>query len=465
MSSMRRRLLGGLLGVVVPVFALTALLSYRAGLQEAGEMFDAKLVQSSRVLLSLVDEPLDDLSRLGPAGDAIVIRGWHGQAQGVGEALAFRTGHAYESKLAFQVRDRNGHLLLRSDSGPTRQLAPLRAGFADVTLDGDRWRTFSLRSPGGRWFQTGEQADIREELAEDIALGTALPLLLALPVLVVLVWLVVSWASGALSRVSQAIGERDPQRLEPLPLQGVPREILGLVAAVNGLMRRLQTALERERRFIADAAHELRTPIAALKVHADNLRQARDADERSESQRHLDASVRRVERLVAQLLTLSRVEPGAAAAALSPLALDALVALQVEEARDQAARRGQHLHLRRNDPARLPANEAALSALVRNLIDNALRYAPPQGQVEVALCAGRDGVCFSVEDSGPGIPAEARERVFARFHRELGSGVEGSGLGMAIVREVVTAHGGEVTLDASPTLGGLRVCVTLPLPP
>ncbi|WP_267104162.1 sensor histidine kinase, partial [Xanthomonas sacchari] len=112
-----------------------------------------------------------------------------------------------------------------------------------------------------------------------------------------------------------------------------------------------------------------------------------------------------------------------------------------------------------------PANEAALSALVRNLIDNALRYAPPQGQVEVALCAGRDGVCFSVEDSGPGIPAEARERVFARFHRELGSGVEGSGLGLAIVREVVTAHGGEVTLDASPTLGGLRVCVTLPLPP
>lgn len=463
MSSMRRMLLGGLLGVVTLVFAVAALLSYRAGLQEAGEMFDAKLAQSSRVLMSLVDEPLGELSRLGPAGEPIVIHGWHGQAQGVGEALAFRTGHAYESKLAFQVRDDRGQLLLRSESGPTRQLAPLVAGYADVTLDGRHWRTFTLHSPGGRWFQTGEQADIRQELAEDIALGTALPLLLAMPVLALLVWVVVNWASRALSRVSQAIGERDPQRLEPLPLQGVPREIHGLVAAVNALMRRLEAALARERRFIADAAHELRTPIAALKVHADNLRQARDAAERNESQRHLDASVRRVERLVAQLLTLSRVEPGAAMPAQQRLALDGLVALQVDEAQPLAARRQQQVRLVCNDPVMLLGHEAGLSALVRNLIDNALRYAPPGGQVEVALRGERGQACFTVEDSGPGIAEAARARVFERFHRELGSGVEGSGLGLAIVREVVTAHGGDIVLDTSPALGGLRVRVRLGL--
>ncbi len=463
MSSMRRMLLGGLLGVVTLVFAVAALLSYRAGLQEAGEMFDAKLVQSSRVLMSLVDEPLGELSRLGPAGEAIVIRGWHGQAQGVGEALAFRTGHAYESKLAFQVRDDHGHLLLRSDSGPALQLAPLVAGYADVTLEGRRWRTFSLHSPGGRWFQTGEQADIRQELAEDIALGTALPLLLALPVLALLVWAVVNWASRALSRVSQAIGERDPQRLEPLPLHGVPREIRGLVVAVNDLMRRLEAALARERRFIADAAHELRTPIAALKVHTDNLGQARDAAERDESQRHLDASVRRVERLVAQLLTLSRVEPGASPPAQERLALDGLVALQVDDAQPLAARRQQRLRMLCNDPVMLLGNEAGLSALVRNLVDNALRYAPQGGQVEVALRGDHDQAWFTVEDSGPGIAEAARERVFERFHRELGSGVEGSGLGLAIAREVVNAHGGDIVLDSSPTLGGLRVSVRLPL--
>lgn len=463
MSSMRRMLLGGLLGVVTLVFAAAALLSYRAGLQEAGEMFDAKLVQSSRVLMSLVDEPLDELARLGPTGEPIVIRGWHGQAQGVGEALAFRTGHAYESKLAFQVRDARGQLLLRSDSGPTQQLAPLVAGYADVTLDGRRWRTFSLHSAGGRWFQTGEQADIRQELAEDIALGTALPLLLALPVLALLVWAVVNWASRALSRVSQAIGERDPQRLEPLPLHGVPREIRGLVAAVNDLMQRLEAALARERRFIADAAHELRTPIAALKVHADNLGQARDAVERDESQRHLDASVHRAERLVAQLLTLSRVEPGAAEPAQERLALDGLVALQVDDAQPLAARRQQRLRMLCNDPVMLLGNEAGLSALVRNLIDNAVRYAPQGGQVEVALRGDQACAWFTVEDSGRGVAEAARERVFERFHRELGSGVEGSGLGLAIAREVVNAHGGDIVLDASPTLGGLRVRVRLPL--
>ena len=169
MRSMRATLLWLLLGTLAVVMAAAGLLSYRAGLQEAGEMFDAHLVQSTRVLVSLVDEPLSELNAY--PGEPIVLRGWHGQAHGVGEALAFNDGHAYENKLAFQVWDAQGRLLLRSDSAPEQPLAQRRAGYEDVEIDGARWRSFTLQSPKGRWFQSAELADIRQELAGDIAGG------------------------------------------------------------------------------------------------------------------------------------------------------------------------------------------------------------------------------------------------------------------------------------------------------
>ena len=178
MTSMRRTLLVVLLSTLALLMGVAGFFSYRAGLQEAGEMFDARLVQSTRVLIGLVDEPLSDLTAF--PGDPIVLRGWHGQARGVGEELAFKEGHAYESKLAFQVWDRDHRLLLRSDSAPYSPLAALQPGYASPIIGGEQWRTFTMRTKEGRWFQSGERSDIREELAEDIAGGTLLPLLLAL---------------------------------------------------------------------------------------------------------------------------------------------------------------------------------------------------------------------------------------------------------------------------------------------
>lgn len=452
MNSIRRVLLLALLGVLSLLMLAAAGFSYRAGLQEAGEMFDARLVQSARVLLSLVDQPLDDLR----AGEPIVIRGWHGQAQGVGEALAFNDGHAYETKLAFQVRNAAGALLLRSDSAPAQPLAPLRAGYADVQLADGQWRTFTLRSPGGRWFQSAERADIREELAEDIALGTLLPLLMALPLMGLLIWAVVNWAMRSLVRVSDEIGERDPKRLQPLQPQHMPREVHGLVRAVNGLMDRVQDGLERERRFIADAAHELRTPIAALKVHAANLRLAANARERDESQQQLDANVLRIERMVAQLLALSRVEAVAALPRRS-VNLDTLVRSESEDVLTIAAQRQQTLELALQ-PVQVIADETALSLLLRNLLENAVRYTPPGGRILVSTHSAPSPTLV-VEDLGPGIPEAARARVFHRFHRELGTGVEGSGLGLSIVHDIAVAHAARVRLDEAPSLGGLRVSV------
>ncbi len=461
MNSIRRVMLVWLLGTVSVVMAIAGAFSYRAGLQEAGEMFDAKLAHSSRVLMSLVDEPLSELGEHGPS-DPVVVDVWHGEANGVGEALAFPGGHAYETKLAFQVRDANGTLLLRSDSGPVDALAPLRAGYDDVEIDGRDWRTFTAMSSGGRWYQAGERSDIREEIAEDIAFGTLVPLLVALPILAVVIWLIVTWACQVLSRVSSQIEHREAANLSPLQLERVPAEINGVVVAVNGLISRLRTALERERRFTADAAHELRTPISALKVHADNLAGARDDAERAESQSRVQASADRLHRLVGQMLSLSRLEPGMDAGTRGTVALDGILEAQAIDHGPLANARGIDLAI---DSAhvQVQGDAVALSALVRNLLDNAVRYASPGGKVRASLSVAEGDACLRVEDDGPGIPPGARERVFERFHRELGSGVEGSGLGLSIVRRSVELHGGSILLDESPTLSGLRVTVRIPV--
>lgn len=461
MISIRRALLSSILGITTLVLLVAAGFSYRAGLQEAGELFDAKLAHSSRVLMSLVDEPLSDLDARPRDEPPRVIAVWHGRAEGTGDALAMADGHAYETKLAFQVRDARGTLLLRSDSGPDRRLAPLVPGFADRIIDGEHWRTFTLKSPSGHWYQSGELAAIREEIAEEIALGTMLPLLAALPLLALFVWVAVGWACRSLQRVSDAVALRAPERLEPIQLARVPREVFGLVQAVNGLLDRLQRGLARERRFTADAAHELRTPLAALKVHAYNLHHANDDAERAQSQAHLDAGILRMERLVAQLLALSRIESSGTASERTSIDLADVVRHHEHDARALGAIDHKQIRLTL-EATTVEGDAAAIDALVRNLIDNAVRYAPPGGRIDVRV--GRDGdrATLVVEDSGPGIPEDARERVFERFHRELGTGVEGSGLGLAIVAEALQLHGGAIALDTSPTLGGLRATVSLP---
>ncbi len=455
MRSMRRSLLWTLLGTLAVLMAVAGFFSYRAGLQEAGEMFDARLVQSTRVLMGLVDEPLSDLTAF--PGDPIVLRGWHGHAEGVGEALAFSDGHAYESKLAFQVWDTKQRLLLRSDSAPTRPLAPLVAGYDSPVIDGEQWRTFTLQTREGRWFQSGERSDIREELAEDIAGGTMLPLLLALPLMALVILWSVNYVTRSLQSVSDQIGRRDPERMSPLEASDVPREAQGLVWAVNGLLGRLSEALARERRFVADAAHELRTPISALKVHAENARMAQDEEGRASAQDMVGDSVARLERLASQLLTLNRAEAVSRLTSVR-LRLDALVGVEVDALRPILSLNRQWLQLKL-DSAEIKGDEPALTALVRNLLENAVRYTPVGGRLNVRVKQAEGRVLLIIADSGPGIAEEERDRVFDRFYRTLGSRVQGSGLGLSIVREVADAHGASVTLSYSQELGGLEVTV------
>jgi two-component system sensor histidine kinase QseC len=368
-------------------------------------------------------------------------------------------GHYYETKIAFQVRDAGGRVLARSASAPEAPLASLDAGFRTQAIGEHAWRVFSLRS-GDAWVQVAERDDVRDELAGKIALAAVTPFLVGIPLLLVLLSLLIRYGLAPLAALVHEISARQPGSTEQVSLARAPAEMQPLVGALNGLLERVRRALERERRFTADAAHELRTPLAALKVHAQNAARAGSAEEREASLQRMLSGLERTIRLAEQMLAYSRaaaLEDGARAeeVPLQPLLQEALDTVQ-----PLADERGIALALSA-DPASLASvtgERQKLRSLMTNLVDNAVRYRPRGAQVDVDL----RGASFRVTDQGPGIPPELRDRVFESYFRVPGSGSTGSGLGLAIAREVAQAHRATVELSSGPE--GRGTCVTVRFP-
>ena len=458
MSSLKRVLLVSLLSTIAVAAAISAVISYRASLVEANELFDAKLAQSARVLRAMVGH---DLDRHVAEPQAVVVRVLELDIEGEDEALATSEGHAYETKLAFQVYTERERLLLRSENAPTSALAPLKRGFGRHVIEGDDWRTFVLRTNDGHWYLVAERDDIRSELAREIAVGTALPPLLALPLMAGLILVAVGWATRAIKRVADEVERRPAERLDPLDAAGVPRELSGLVQALNRLFRRVGAALEREKRFTADAAHELRTPISALKLHAQNLAAAQEPCERAASARGLERGIDRCERLVTQLLELARLERSGLQLEARPLDLAVVVRQVVADLAPEALAREVEIECVGDAEVPVAGDRVLLAVLARNLIENAIRHGPQRSLVSVRMAAGAGQALLLVRDAGPGIPAEQRARVFERFHREAPGTTPGSGLGLSIVSRVAELHGARVELlDALG--GGLEARVHFP---
>lgn len=466
MISLRRLLTLGLSAIIVTSTLVSGWFSYREGLQSANELFDAKLAHSARVLHGLVD---DSLSAQSPQPDQrpILIEVWAAEDEAGDRDPATEQGHVYETRLAFQVWDDSGRLLMHSDAGLLRPLAPLEVGFSKHYLDEQRWRVFVLHSESGLWYVAGEDNAIRKRLARSIAAGILVPLAIELPLIVALIWLVLGWGVRDLRRTIRQINARAAGRLDPIHLKRPPREVAATIRAVNSLLERLRSALGRERRFAGDAAHELRTPISALRVHLDNLAAAESESERRHSMNSLDQGLKRLSRLVEQLLLLSRLEPGATLPQVTRIDVAQSVANVVHEPAMVARKESITLRERlAGQPIWLESDPTSIELLFRNLLDNALRYTPDGGEVVIGLEELPDqGALLTIEDSGPGIPESARGRVFERFHRELGSGRDGSGLGLSIVQRVVEVLAARIELDDSPELGGLRVRVWLPAGP
>ena len=473
MHSIRSRTMVLVLGLLGVSLAVISWLSYRDAQHEIEEVFDAQLAQTARMLEGLVSR---DMSADARASLQQTLN------QAIGRHDPSSPGHPYESKLAFQVVDGNAEVVLQSASAPDQlferiQTKPAKgdgsadgmqrlhdqsAGYREVAVGEHHWRVFVLQDiPDGYWIVVGERDDVRGELVEKIALRSLIPDFIGLPLLALLVWLAIGWSLAPLKRMAELIRSRDPDKLAPLELAGMPRELEPMVAALNRLLQQLNTLLEREKRFLADAAHELRTPLAVLRIHAQNALDAPDPADRTEALRQMLHGVDRATRLVAQLLTLARLEPKAAQLKLQQVDLQAFIRNELAELIPLALERQQDLTLNADDSGdyRLRADATSLGVLLQNLVGNAIQYTPPHGRIQVVLKDIQDGVELRVEDSGPGVPAAMRDKLFERFFRE-GSGT-GAGLGLSIVQRIVELHRGSIALEDSP-LGGLGVRVRLP---
>jgi two-component system sensor histidine kinase QseC len=453
--SLRRRLLLYLISTTVLVWAAAAILSYNDSRHEVEELFDAQLVQSAKALLLLSSHELYEQLAFESQQD-----------DGHGHSLAEQivTGaHKYEQSVAFQIWINRERLAVRSSSAPIGHMSHKLNGFSDETLGGKQWRVYSIEDPKGNLLiHVGEQYDRREQLSASITLRLLTSVLLALPVMAAVIWFAIGRAMVPLNRIAAEMGARSLDRLEHLDVEPVPEEAKPLVDALNSLFDRLQAAVENERRFTADAAHELRTPLAALKTQTQVAMTVTNEPEHHEALLQVIAGVDRATHLVEQLLTLARLDPDSAklkSAQFLPVQLCDVTSYILGELAPQAIDRSIELSLCEPCNGSVIGNETMLSIMIRNLAENAIRYTPTGGSVEVDIRKQDNRVILAVADSGPGIPPDKREKVFKRFYRQLGSDVTGSGLGLSIVQRILEIHGADIRLDTS-DLGGLLVEVT-----
>ncbi len=427
------------------LWALAVAMSYRAAHRELDALFDAQLAESAEVLLRQASH-----ERHGE---------WKNEADDERPSLEDPIEHPYAQQLHFQIWDRAGRLAWRSSPDLPREriVTGMTRGFADRSLHGAEWRVAVLTDPGsGLQIQLCQRHDAREGVAAAIARTMVLPLAAALPLLGLFVWLATARGIRPLDRFAGALRERSPDNLQPVGGGGLPGELRPVAAALDALLARLRDTLERERRFTADAAHELRTPLAALKAHAQVAQGARGEEERAHALAQILRGTDRMAHLVAQLLTLARIDRGAAEGA-ADVDLASVVREVAATLAPAARERGVELELDVIETV-VRGDRMLLATLVRNLVENAILYVRRGDRVRATVAREGRGVTLRVEDTGPGMPPDERERAFERFHRASGSRAEGSGLGLSIVERIAEHHGARVTLGEA-TAGGLDVVV------
>ncbi|MBT8766534.1 ATP-binding protein [Metapseudomonas boanensis] len=453
MMSLQRRILWLVMCLLLLGSLLIALFNYLDSSHEVAEIYDAQLAQNARMLQGMMHLPMASAEReqlYAAFNDALSKVGPH------------EVGHPYESKLAFHIWSLDGQSLVRSASAPAFDARPQRPGFHDYALGSERWRGFVLPDPTkGLLIWVGERDDVRQELVERIVLHTLTPNLIGVVILAALVWKAIGWGLRPLQNMAEVIRNRSADSLAPLQIVPLPKELEPMQAALNRLLGQIDQVLQRERRFIGDAAHEMRTPLAVLRLHAQNALEATSEEQRNEALKFLTVGVDRLARVFNQLLTMARVEPELAWQKWQPIELGSVVREHLAELTPLIFDRGLELSLEvpeRN--FRTTSDAAAIGIALQNLITNAANFSPPGGEVKVSLADDEaDQFVIRVEDLGPGIDEKKIERLFERFYSQ--DNPQGAGLGLAIVEMIATRLGGSIKLR-NRAEGGL--CAELRLP-
>ncbi len=450
MASIRLFLTLTLIAIIVLVSFLSSLRGYRESMAEAQALFDMQLQEHAK-LLSLINPAMNSAGSVEILEELVLPQQQNLQLSA-------------ESLIAYQMLDEQGRLLLRSVIAPATAMSPLEVGYSDRNFNGYRWRVLAVHNPDqGRWVMAAQRFDVRYELAESVILEAVIPTVFSIPLAALLIWFIVGYGLRPIKILAQEVRTREVSDLSAVRLDNVPRELTPLTLSTNDLLRRLQSSFDREKRFAADAAHELRTPISVLKVQIHNL--LSEMEEPNATLLELQQSIDAMGHLVEQILVLNRTAPDQYMVQFVLVDLYNLTQEVVSTEYEQILEREQQFDLE-GYSVKIRGDATALRSLISNLIANASKYSPQEAHIRVRIHQSGSRVTLIVEDSGPGIPESYRERVFDRFYRLDGdrhaSGVSGSGLGLAIVRHIVEMHGATIALSRSVELGGL--CITIHFP-
>ncbi|MEY3669715.1 MAG: hypothetical protein RL258_1110 [Pseudomonadota bacterium] len=456
--SLRRQLLLSLSVSMLAIFGVVGYAAHWVSLHEAEEIFSARLATSARVLESLVARQLETATVNSP-----IVISLPAALEQADDDSGTAAGHPYEGKIAFQVWNEEGVMLAKTASSPLEMLGPMAPGFHDYVSDAVWWHVFALKS-GTVWIFAAEKHDVRDEMAEDIAVSILTPLMVGGFTLILLVHFFALRAIRPVEALANAISGRAPDSLLPIPLTNVPQELTPVVQALNELLDRVRSAFSREKRMIDAAAHELRTPIAAVQLHVQNALLAPSEQERLGSIEYALAAARRVTQMAEQLLVYSRVS---ASAGMEPLQLVDLVAVTRDVMllmRPLLEERQVDVVVQAEGPVVVLADRSKLERVIRNLLENALQYGQTPGQVVVRAARLPSGPQWSIENDGSPIPDAEKAKIFIPYYRIVGSTGFGSGLGLSIVHEIVQQCGGRIHVEDRQKGQGVRFVIDLPRP-
>lgn len=451
--SLKEILLYALLTATILIWGGTAYISYKVTREEVQKLFDAELEQSAHALYSFVGHLLyegslyelwdiDSPNKTLPTDQFI---------------------SKYKKKIAFQLIYKNEGMILRSKSAPEHPMSESLNGFTQTEVDGYLWHVYSISQPQDEYIiHVGQRDDIRHELQDEIAGYLIRPILFSLPFLGAVIWLIIGRSLKPVNRLTRQLALREANYLKPLSTERLPLEIVPVVDELNKLFGQLEQAFENERRFTADASHELKTPLAGLLTQAQVALRTTDESVRRQALSRIEQAVKRMTNMVQQLLTFSRIESDPSYMTKQSVQLDREVIQIVAELEPEAYKKQIGMSFENRYSGAVTVNLLLINILIRNIIDNAVKYTPPGGEVLISLDQ-QSGVLLSVEDSGPGVDMEHYEDTYKRFYRsvETANKVAGSGLGLSMAKRIAVLHDAELSMDKS-RFGGLKICLHIP---
>jgi two-component system, OmpR family, sensor histidine kinase QseC len=457
MPSIRRFLLVSLLSTVTIVIVGAAIYTYFDVTRKINAIFDAQLIEAAHVikhtaeqtsLKNAIDGNLEDL--FSPTQTYLPPKLWD---------MIYGDIHRFDMRRVFQIWSEDGTLLARTVAAPNFPLANHTPGFSYSQIGKYNWRVYTLVDDEHHLrFQVAQRNDVRTHLVRSMALSNILPDLLIYPISIIIIWLSIRAGLKPLNRTIDEVRIRALNHLKPVDTEKVPIEIQPLITEFNELLSRLEASYAREKRFTADAAHELRTPLAALKAQAEVAKSATNTATYQGALEKIMLCVDRCARVVTQLLTLSNLRPDEPLKDIQQVDLSKLAKEMIAELAPIAVHKHIEISFDENkSPALVQGNSTLLQVLMRNLIDNAIRYTPEHGTVHVYTQTNDTQTSFCVEDTGPGVPEELYDRIFDRFYRQLGNQASGSGLGLSIVQQIIELHHAKITVSKPQQHTGLKI--------